>query len=290
MTTKEILKRNKIQHAARLKTENEARLKAEGEIVQTAEPKEEITVEIVGLKTNELPPIATISNTHLFVVADSDTGVAYKATKQQVVSDSATTDSAGIVQLATDAEMQVTTAPPDNNHVPNVKRIYNWWWWLIDGIDNIRKIYERFWWQKLTMMVNGSAISSPQHGDMWLQTSAGNSEVKVSRADGTDTVIFASSNESLVGGGERVVTAGTTGGLFGNYTVMEEVVTDIEIINACKAASFTSANGFTNSISLSGKIMYKGQWCKTSPSDPSSAPFYIYKAFADNLVIRIPLG
>src|SRR4051812_28470008 len=44
----------------------------------------EIAVEISGLKINQLAGVASVTNQHLFVIADSATGLAYQATQRQV--------------------------------------------------------------------------------------------------------------------------------------------------------------------------------------------------------------
>jgi hypothetical protein len=233
--------------------------------------------DLTGLKINELPAATAVDINSLFVISDEATGIAKKATETQLKNGlgtiPATETVPGMVELATDAEMQITAAVAEDGKVSSRLKIFNWFAWIKQNIQTITAEW-RFAFIKLT----GDVPTTPASGHMW--HASGNYKVYKTAEE---SIITSVSNTTLAGATERVVTAGTAGGLSGVYDLIEEIVTDITIINACNAGTYNSGNGFTSVISPGpGVTFYKGQRCKQA--------FYMYIAWDDNTATRIPLG
>jgi len=201
----------------------------------------------------------------------------------------ATESSFGMVQLATDIEMQLTGLVTEDAKVASRLKIRNWWFeWITQNAQVVGAT-----WDFEAIKVTG-APTTPAHGHIW--TDAGNYKGFKSVAE---NFITSATNETLedtrATPKERVMTASASGALLAAYDLEEELTTDSDIIGACSGltgsplAVFNIGNGFTSAIvPISGKVMFKGQKCRNTA--PVGGLFYIWIAIDDNLVSRIPLG
>lgn len=291
MSMQEQIQKMKAENIKRLQEQQLKKIRDEEQ--RKAEARNNTPVTITGLKTNELPPLSGALTGHLFVLADDSTGYAYHATYDQVEASilaavppippvvdipPASETQAGTVQLATDAEMQVTAQPAtEDAHVASHLKIFNWWNWIKTQAQTIAAIW------KFTAIQFTPTTTTGISGEMWLDNST--TEFKVFKT-ASETLVCTNSNSAFAGTTERILTAGLNGGLTPNYEVMEQISTDASIAAACYGGTYNSGNGFTSGISpAGGLILFKGQWLQGAP--PNN---YLYFAVGDNLVVRIPLG
>lgn len=155
--------------------------------------------------------------------------------------------------------------------------IFNSMWATIKASEQIITARWKFSIINLTTTPN----NTKQQGDVWYD----GSKVSVQKTQ-TEDIVTSLSNPFLVGSAERLMSADNSGGVQALHGLIEEIVTDNDIINACMAATYNSTNLYTSTITpANNKTFYKGQMCRTT----STAQPYMYKAISNNTVLRIPL-
>ena len=127
---------------------------------------------------------------------------------------------------------------------------------------------------------------TPREGDIWYTNDP--KKVNVQKVE-AEEVVTSKTNPFLEDPDdkERLLSTDGAGAILAIHELIEEITTDIDIVNSCMAATYNSGNRFNPTIiPANNKTLYKGQMCiSIAPSVP-----YVYKAINNNSVIRMLLG
>jgi len=191
------------------------------------------------------------------------------------------------ITYATDLEMEVpetTSGGQITEDVPpkvtSRAKVFHYWWWIKRQVQTVTGK----WTFNLLKLAQLTTAPANEPGIVWFQ----NFNFQANKTGFTaEAVLTSFNNDSLKGIGERVMSAGPTGGPQATHALLEQIVIDTDIINACKAGAYDATNGYTSTVTPipASKLIYKGQFCRSN-----TAPWYLYFAIDDNRVARIPLG